>query len=430
MEIGEKIKALRKSLGMTQQQLGGEEFTKGYISQIEKGTVTPSMKVLNLIASRLSKPVTYFLEDEDDHLKGIEEKFINGANLYIKQEYDDSIVLFYEIVAKTQIKSSLLHTNAMLYIGKCLYYLGQYERGADALENAIHQLIRLSSIENLVDAFLYKGLCLLNSNNYPLAIDALQKGLQIIDGNALMLKNYKAELQLNIAMGYLNIGKLALALKWFENGISFCKKEQVNDTLLNCYVRSGYLHYRLGNLSLAKERILAANSINIALNNALVWTEIYCLLGLIALKEGMQKQALKLLDKSITICKNSDFQREYYMNIIEKISMLIEVDSTAEAEGLINTYYEKIHGLKDPQLVSGLLINQGKLERRAGNSYKAIECYTKAIDSFIQQRKLWEIHTYAKELADLLMEENSDLAKKYYSLSFEYISQVMSMLPL
>ncbi len=428
MAIGEKIKALRKSLGITQQQLGGNEFTKGYISQIEKGTVTPSMKVLNLIARRLSKPVAYFLEGEDDYSKLIEEKYIRAENLYLKQDYNNSINAFQDILTKSSNKGSVIYTNSMLYHGKCLYFLGNYEKGVETLTDAIHQLIRLSSIEKLVDAYLYKGLCLFD-HNYPLAIDAFQRGLQIIDGNALTLHNLKAKLQLNISTGYLNLGRLSIALQGFENGISFCKKEQINDTLLDCYVRSGYVHYLLGNIQPSKERILNANSINVALDNDMVWTEIYALLGMIVFKEGRHKQALTLIDKSIDICKRIDYDWGHFINIIEKISMLIELQQLAEAELLINAYYDDIDGLADRHVFNRLLILQGRLEKKLGRYRKSIEYYSTAIDNFIILKRPWEIYSYAKELADLLVEENSALAKKYYSLSFEGYSQITSLLP-
>ncbi|HEY8497740.1 MAG TPA: tetratricopeptide repeat protein, partial [Limnochordales bacterium] len=45
------------------QELAGRELTRGFISQLEKGIVMPSLKSLELIASRLYKPVAYFLED-------------------------------------------------------------------------------------------------------------------------------------------------------------------------------------------------------------------------------------------------------------------------------------------------------------------------------------------------------------------------------
>ncbi|HEY8498753.1 MAG TPA: helix-turn-helix transcriptional regulator, partial [Limnochordales bacterium] len=61
--IGQRIRRRREELGMTQQELAGRELTRGFISQLEKGIVMPSLKSLELIASRLYKPVAYFLED-------------------------------------------------------------------------------------------------------------------------------------------------------------------------------------------------------------------------------------------------------------------------------------------------------------------------------------------------------------------------------
>lgn len=48
--LGNKIKALRKELKMTQSQLAEPEMTKSMVSQIENGQAMPSMKNLQFIA--------------------------------------------------------------------------------------------------------------------------------------------------------------------------------------------------------------------------------------------------------------------------------------------------------------------------------------------------------------------------------------------
>lgn len=63
LRIGQRIRRRREELGMTQQELAGAELTRGFISQLEKGIVMPSLKSLELIAARLYKPVSYFLEE-------------------------------------------------------------------------------------------------------------------------------------------------------------------------------------------------------------------------------------------------------------------------------------------------------------------------------------------------------------------------------
>src|SRR5690625_1114250 len=64
MTLGQKIRTLRRQMGMTQADLAGEDFTKSFISQIEKDQARPSLKSLRIFAQRLNRPVSYFLDDE------------------------------------------------------------------------------------------------------------------------------------------------------------------------------------------------------------------------------------------------------------------------------------------------------------------------------------------------------------------------------
>jgi tetratricopeptide (TPR) repeat protein len=66
MMVGTKIRDLRKKLGLTQEQLAGNELTKSYVSQVELRRIHPSHKALEIIAGRLGKPLGYFLENGDD----------------------------------------------------------------------------------------------------------------------------------------------------------------------------------------------------------------------------------------------------------------------------------------------------------------------------------------------------------------------------
>ncbi|MGB9809087.1 MAG: helix-turn-helix domain-containing protein, partial [Caldanaerobacter sp.] len=63
-ELGRRIREERKRQFLKQGDLSGGEFSKGYISLIEKGKISPSLKALSYIAERLNKPITYFLDDD------------------------------------------------------------------------------------------------------------------------------------------------------------------------------------------------------------------------------------------------------------------------------------------------------------------------------------------------------------------------------
>ena len=64
MELGEKLRIARQEAGLSQRQLCGQIITRNMLSQIEHGTARPSMETLRALASRLGKPVSYFLEED------------------------------------------------------------------------------------------------------------------------------------------------------------------------------------------------------------------------------------------------------------------------------------------------------------------------------------------------------------------------------
>lgn len=84
--IGIKIKDLRNQNGLTQQELADRtELTKGYISQLERGQVAPSVvTLLDLIECLGTTASEFFKEAETEHVvfseEGFFEKIDDGGN--------------------------------------------------------------------------------------------------------------------------------------------------------------------------------------------------------------------------------------------------------------------------------------------------------------------------------------------------------------
>ena len=75
--IGEKIRDLRNRNGLTQQELADRaELTKGYISQLKRGQVAPSVvTLLDLIECLGTTPSEFFRETEQEHIVYSEDAF-------------------------------------------------------------------------------------------------------------------------------------------------------------------------------------------------------------------------------------------------------------------------------------------------------------------------------------------------------------------
>lgn len=64
-QIGKRIREARKRVGLTQQQLAGDRYTKAYVSALETGIARPSMVALRYLAERLSLPPSHFLDEQN-----------------------------------------------------------------------------------------------------------------------------------------------------------------------------------------------------------------------------------------------------------------------------------------------------------------------------------------------------------------------------
>src|SRR5207253_10477358 len=51
--LGERLRQLRVSAGMTQTDLAGDHFSKEYVSQIERGKTRPTRETIQWLADRL-----------------------------------------------------------------------------------------------------------------------------------------------------------------------------------------------------------------------------------------------------------------------------------------------------------------------------------------------------------------------------------------
>src|SRR5437870_2627296 len=84
--IGQRIRQLRESRGMTQSQLQSKsKVSRSYLSRIESGQMTPSLGTLEKISEALNVGLNRFFIPESDGEALLEDPFIQGLRPFLQQ---------------------------------------------------------------------------------------------------------------------------------------------------------------------------------------------------------------------------------------------------------------------------------------------------------------------------------------------------------
>lgn len=87
MNIGDRIKHLRKQQGLTLEELASRsELSKGFLSQLERNLTSPSVSTLDDILEALGSSLSEFFKEDSD-----ERIIFRNADFYISEKEDHTI---------------------------------------------------------------------------------------------------------------------------------------------------------------------------------------------------------------------------------------------------------------------------------------------------------------------------------------------------
>ena len=145
MELGEKLKTARQEAGLSQRQLCGDVITRNMLSQIEHGTARPSMETLRYLASRLGKPLSWFLEEDtavssnQALMEQVRKADAGQAWLLLKTFHHPDLLLEWEwnlrsFLAGLGAAEQAIEAEKWLYARQLLEEVQSFEHGIPELE--------------------------------------------------------------------------------------------------------------------------------------------------------------------------------------------------------------------------------------------------------------------------------------------------------
>ncbi len=288
--IGEKLRSLRKEKGMTLKEVAGEEFTKGYLSQIELGKVTPSFKVLTHLAAQLKVDLAHLIGADIQ----LDYQLARLETLFAAKKYKGVLLESQQISTDWQ---SPVGVKVRLLQAKALFYLNRLSE----CSRLFRQLITIDRdwiSPYKLEAFVFGGLALFGQQCYVKAIEIYEQGIAFAEAKGIKQPLTLSKMYLNKATAWQNLEQYEKAITEYNQTLAYARHHQIMETVLDVFIRLGYCHFKKEQLEQAKEYLEKGLQLNRILELELPQAEALLLLSLVYFAENNYQLAEEYGDQA------------------------------------------------------------------------------------------------------------------------------------
>lgn len=149
--FGKRLRALRTARGLTQAQLAGTDFTKGFISLVETGRTRVSLRAAEIFAQRLGVPVSELVRPQDGADADVDLSLVRAESELVADNYAAALQLAEQVQRRgtgtTRARIDRLR-------GRALVLLGRPREALGPLDNALREF-RMAGDRDMVARTLF-----------------------------------------------------------------------------------------------------------------------------------------------------------------------------------------------------------------------------------------------------------------------------------
>jgi len=197
VRLGERLRQLRVSAGLTQSELAGDRFSKEYVSQIERGKTRPTAGTIEWLADRLGVDAGFLASGvATDERARLEGALTRAEALYEAQEDQDAVDAFEPLPAAARATGvPELQVRALVGSGLAKMRLGEHRQALALLNEAraISEAESFSDVER-ADVLLRLGGCRVQLNSVQTALGLLNESLGLAERSGMPCDALKANI--------------------------------------------------------------------------------------------------------------------------------------------------------------------------------------------------------------------------------------------
>ena len=221
--LGERVRAARRELGLSQAQLAGEELTKGFISQVEAGLVRPSLRSLQIIAARLGRGIEYFVGDQP--LTSTKRVHYHRVAAEAAAERSDWRAV------RQEVESAFGHAPTRRERGKLLRILvsaelatHDTERAFEHIAEALGLLDQAADAEDVAKLHYARGYAYFDLGQLVAATESFEASRDLVERHEIVDPRLRSRLLLALGTTYRRLERTAKALATYESALALASR--------------------------------------------------------------------------------------------------------------------------------------------------------------------------------------------------------------
>lgn len=306
--LGEQVRSARRERGMSQAQLAGEELTKGFISQVESNLVRPSVRSLQIIASRLGKSLDYFLGDVP-LATGKRLAFHRLAAEAAAERHDwkvvrDEVGSGLECVPPKRERAALLRLLAQADLAAA-----QREPAFDRINEALSLLDPATDAAEVARLQHLRGVAYGQLNQYLAAAEALEQARDTMERHEVMDPRQRARILVALGTVYRRLGRTAKAMQTYSSALDLASASSELRVAAQGYMGVAVSLYDSGELDAAIHNYRRALDLFERVEDRAFELSVLHSLASIHFERGAADEARVLADRSLDLARMAGDER-------------------------------------------------------------------------------------------------------------------------
>lgn len=237
MNLGEKIKQLRKARKMTLVQVAGDKLSKGMLSLIENGKAQPSMESLQHIAKQLGIDVSELMQTGEvneirELYKQVEQLRLAVNNEYVKEKYmqlfQNILDLIEPYVLQGKLKGQTFEEVSLYETYVVMRNRLKIDESMDVYYDIIEMYEKVHAYSKILNVYSRLASFEFEKRAYEAALDVLFEAEKYVDNyDHLIGVLEKLDLYYNITVMYAAINENEKAENYLEMALTIAKEKKV-----------------------------------------------------------------------------------------------------------------------------------------------------------------------------------------------------------